>query len=51
MPVAISLVETFVGERLVARNILARGSVIVENAINARLKKWLDAGVGKKRKR
>ena len=51
MPVAISPVEIFVDERLVARNMLARGFVIVENVINARLKKWLDVGVGKKRGR
>jgi hypothetical protein len=50
-PDAISLAEIFVEEHLVARNILARGSVIVENVINARLKKWLDVGVGKKRRR
>ena len=51
MPVGISLVEIFVEERLVARNMFARGFVIVENVINARLKKWLDVGVGKKRRR
>ena len=51
MPVAICLVEMFVEERLVARNMLARGFAIVENVINARLKKWLDVGVGKKRRR
>ena len=50
-PDAISLAEISVEECLVARNMLARGCVTVENAINARLKKWLDVGVGKKRKR
>jgi hypothetical protein len=51
MPDAISLVEIFVENPLVARNMLARGCAIVENVINARLKKWLDVGVEKKRGR
>ena len=38
-------------EHLAARNMLARGCVIVENVINARLKKWLDVGVERKRRR
>ena len=50
-PDEISRVEMFVEERLVARNIPVRGFAIVENVINARLKKWLDVGVGKKRRR
>ena len=41
----------FVEERSVARNMFARGRVIVESVTNARLKKWLNVGVGKKRRR
>jgi hypothetical protein len=51
MPDVICLVEIFVEKSLVARNMLARGYATVENVINARLKKWLDVGVEKKRRR
>ena len=51
MPDAISLVEIIIEEHWVERNMLARGCVTVESVLNARLKKLLNVGVGKKKRR